>query len=257
MVLLASLLRFIFRTSKLVLYLVFWFFPSMWMVNYHRRKQTAAAEAKADAWAVHIARCLCWVFGIRVKVVGVPARAPTLIAANHLSWLDIIVIHSACSMGFVAKAEIEKWLFFSYIARTGNTIFHRRGSHDSAAGVATVMIERLKGGQRVAIFPEGGIQPGNIEVRVFHARMFRAAVDTGCPVQPVTVRYIAEHGRDDDITFRVGENMLVNIGRILARPGSVAELHFLPVISAEGKPRRLLAETTRIAVVARYSEPVT
>src|SRR5690554_6677801 len=148
---LASILRFIFRTTKLVLYLALWFFPSMWVVNYYRGKQTAAAAAKADAWSVHIARCLCWVFGISVKVEGVPAQAPTLIAANHLSWLDIITIHSACSMGFVAKAEIEKWPLFGYIVRTGNTIFHRRGSHDSAAGVATLMIERLKGGQRVAI----------------------------------------------------------------------------------------------------------
>ncbi len=119
------------------------------------------------------------------------------------------------------------------------------------------MIERLKGGQRVAIFPEGGILPGSSEVRVFHARMFRAAIDADCPVQPVTVRYMAEHGRDDDITFRVDENMLVNIGRVLARPGSVAELHFLPAISAEGQPRRVLAETARTAVADRFSDSAT
>jgi len=253
MALFASFFRFIFRTTKLLLYFALWFFPSMWMVNHYRKGQTRDAKVKADAWAVHIARCLCWVFGIGIRVVGTPAQAPTLIAANHLSWLDIITIHSPCAMGFVAKAEINKWLLFGYIARTGNTIFHRRGSHDSATGVATLMIERLKGGQRVAIFPEGGIQAGNNQVRVFHARMFRAAVDALCPVQPVTVRYMAKHGRDDDITFRVGENMMINIGRILARSGSVAEIHFLPVLDAVDQPRRLLAEASRMAVANRFS----
>ncbi len=116
MALLASIFRFIFRTSKLILYLAFWFFPSMWMVNHYRRSRAVDAKDKADAWAVHVARCWCWVFGIRIKVVGTPAKAPTLIAANHLSWLDIITIHSACAMGFVAKAEIEKWFLFSYMA---------------------------------------------------------------------------------------------------------------------------------------------
>ena len=195
----ASILRFIFRTSKLLLYFALWFFPCMWLVNHYRRSESANAEAKADKWAVHIANSLCWVFGIDIKVLGSVAPAPVLIAANHLSWLDIITIHSACAMGFVAKAEIDNWLLFGFIARTGGTIFHRRGSHDSANGVATLMVERLKQGRRVAIFPEGGIAVGNNQVRVFHARMFKAAVDADCPVQPVMVRYMGKNGRDDDI----------------------------------------------------------
>jgi 1-acyl-sn-glycerol-3-phosphate acyltransferase len=253
MALLVSILRFMFRTTKLLLYFVLWFFPSMWLVSHYRRSESPEAEAKADAWAVHIANCLCWVFGIRIKVVGEVAPAPVLITANHLSWLDIITIHSACAMGFVAKAEIDDWLIFGYIARTGGTIFHRRGSHDSATGVATLMVERLKQGRRVAIFPEGGIEVANNRVRVFHARMFKAAVDAQCPVQPVMVRYMGKNGRDDDITFRKGENMMVNIGRILSRPGTTAEIHFLPVIDAIEQPRRVLAEAARDAVAERFS----
>lgn len=250
---LASILRFIFRTSKLLLYFALWFFPSMWLVNHYRHSKSPKAEAKADRWAVHIANSLCWVFGIKIRKMGDIAPAPTLITANHLSWLDIITIHSPCAMGFVAKAEIDSWLLFGYIARTGGTIFHRRGSHDSATGVATLMVERLKQGRRVAIFPEGGISAANNQVRVFHARMFKAAVDAECPVQPVMVRYMGKNGRDDDITFRKGENMMFNIGRILSRPGTTAEIHFLPVLDASGQPRRLLAEAAKKAVAESFS----
>jgi 1-acyl-sn-glycerol-3-phosphate acyltransferase len=175
-----------------------------------------------------------------------------LLAANHISWLDIIVLHSSCAMGFVGKAEIDSWPLFSYMARTGGTIFHQRGDHDSAAGVSSAMVERLKQGRAVTIFPEGGIKPGSTSVRVFHARLFRAAVEVGCPVQPVRIRYMRNGHRDDDIIFRDNENMMMNIGRMLARPGALAEIHFMPEIDASDQPRRALADAAREAVVKSY-----
>jgi 1-acyl-sn-glycerol-3-phosphate acyltransferase len=192
-----------------------------------------------------------WFFGIRARTTGTPADGPVLIAANHASWLDICALHTDCAMGFVGKAEIEDWPIFRFIARTGGTIFHQRGSHDSAADVTSLMVQRLQQGRRVAIFPEGGILPGT-DIRVFHARMFRAAVDVACPVQPVMVRYLREGQRDDDILFRKDESMLANFARLLARPGAVADVHFLPLIDSTGKPRRELAEAARAAVISSY-----
>jgi len=206
---------------------------------------------KADEVAIRLANNLVWLFGVSIRVSGTPADGPVLIVANHISWLDIIVLHSVRAMSFVGKAEIDQWPVFSYAARTGNTIFHQRGSQDSASDVATVMTQRLQRGQRVTIFPEGGILLGN-SVRRFHARMFRAAVDAQCPVQPVMVRYMRDGRRDDDISFREGETMLVNICRLLARPRAEADVHFLPLIDAVGTPRRVLADTARAAVISLY-----
>jgi 1-acyl-sn-glycerol-3-phosphate acyltransferase len=186
-------------------------------------------------------------------VSGTPADAPVLVAANHISWLDILALDSVCAMSFVGKAEIDQWPVFSYAARTGNTIFHQRGCHSSASDVTTVMTQRLKLGQRVAIFPEGGILAGH-SIRTFHARMFRAAVDAECPVQPVMVRYVNKKVGNGDISFRVGENMMMNMVRVLAHPRSEVEVHFLPVIDATGQPRRTLADAARTAVVSRYED---
>ena len=113
------------------------------------------------------------------------------------------------------------------------------------------MSERLRQGRKVTIFPEGGIKPGS-SVRTFHARLFRSAVDVGCPVQPVMVRYLRKGERDDDISFRKNESMLVNFGRLLARPGVIADVHFLTPIDSVGKPRRELADKARDAVIASY-----
>lgn len=249
--LLASILRFIFRTVLLVLFLVLLFFPFLLLINHYQQRDTKEGWREADATGKRLAVCLLWFFGVRVAIRGTPAEGPVIIAANHISWLDILALHTNVAMVFVAKAEIAQWPVFRFMARTGDTIFHQRGSHDSAADVVSVMLQRLAQGRRVAIFPEGGILPG-VEVRVFHARMFRAAVEAGCPVQPVMVRYIRNGSRDDDILFHEHETMLANFARLLARPGAVGDVHFLPVIESTGKPRRALADAARAAVINSY-----
>jgi 1-acyl-sn-glycerol-3-phosphate acyltransferase len=244
-----SILRFIVRGFLVAGFMLFFLIPWLMRVKYYRRIVTAEGQQKADMIAVSLANRLVWLFGIRVQASGTPAQGAVLFAANHISWLDISVLHSTCGMGFVGKAEINKWPLFGFIARTGGTIFHQRGSHDSAADVSALMAQRLQSGRAVTIFPEGGIKPGS-NVRVFHARMFRPAVDVGCVVQPVMIRYMRDGQRDHDVSFRQGENMLVNYLRQLARPASVAEVHFLGVIDATDQPRRLLAESARAAVIA-------
>ncbi|MGA9573357.1 MAG: 1-acyl-sn-glycerol-3-phosphate acyltransferase [Lysobacterales bacterium] len=248
---LASILRFFFRSLLFIGYLLFLLTPTLMRVNHYRGLGTVDGSRKADAHAVRLANRLAWLFGIRVVVTGQPQSGPVLMAANHISWLDIPVLHSACAMGFVGKAEIESWPVFRNIARTGGTIFHQRGNHDSAAGVNSLMVQRLGEGRAVTIFPEGGIEAG-VPIRIFHARMFKAAVDVGCPVQPVMVRYVRNGHIDTDVAFRVGESMAMNLCRQLARPKSVAEVHFLPVISAVDQPRRVLADGARAAVVGSY-----
>lgn len=248
---LASIPRFIFRSLLLTGFLLFLLIPSLMLVNYHRRRGTREGSVKADQVAVRLSGRLAWLYGLQIKSVGEPQTGAVLLAANHISWLDIPVLHGTCAMGFVSKAEVENWPVFRYIARTGSTIFHQRGNHDSAAGVTSQMVQRLKQGRAVAIFPEGGILPG-APIRVFHARMFRAAVDAGCPVQPVTVRYMRDGRIDEEVAFRVGESMLMNFCRQLARPKSIAEVHFLPAISAVDQPRRFLADSARAAVVSCF-----
>ena len=248
---LASIVRLIFRTIMLIGYLLFVLIPTLFLVNHHRQAGTEEGSRKADLTAIRLARQLAWLFGVRVTLKGTPVNGPVLFAANHISWLDIPTLHSGCAMGFVGKAEIDEWPVFNYIARVGGTIFHQRGCQDSAADVMLAMEQRLQQGRAVAIFPEGGIKPGS-SVRVFHARMFRSAVEVECPVQPVMIRYMSDGRRDDDFSFRPGESMLKNIGRVLARRGVTAEVHYLPAMSAAGKPRRELAEASRAAVISSY-----
>jgi 1-acyl-sn-glycerol-3-phosphate acyltransferase len=206
-----------------------------------------AGQPFAEFLSIWWSQLICRIFGIRRRLSGEFQPGAQLVAANHISWIDIALLHSFAAMGFVAKAEIDSWPLLGTIARAGGSVFHRRGSHDSASGVAAQMINRLRENRRVAIFPEGGILPGD-GVKLFHARLFAAAVEAGVPVQPVMLRYLRDGCRYDDITFLPGENFLVNFIRLLMQKSCVADVHVLPLIETGGKQRRQLAGEAEEAV---------
>lgn len=198
------------------------------------------------------ARTLCRIFGLRSQVSGFFAAGPALIAANHISWLDIQVLHGISPMGFVAKAEIEGVPLAGWVAEFGETVFHRRGSHDSSSTVVGEMTQRLLEGRKVAIFPEGGILPGE-GVKHFHARLFAAAIDNETPVQPVMLRYSCAGRPYTGVNFLPHESFPANFFRLMRQPPCLAHVWVLAPIASAGKQRRELAAETQAAVAAAYA----
>lgn len=197
-------------------------------------------------------RAICYIFGLRIRTNGAYLEGPQLVVANHISWIDIPLLHSQEVMAFVSKAEIAEWPVIGYLAKVGNVLFHQRGSHDSASGVASVMQERLLQGGNLAIFPEGGILPG-AGVKRFHGRLFAAAIESGAPVQPVMIRYLRDGRHDHDMTFLPGEHFVGNFFRLLRQPPCVAEMEILTRVETGGKQRRQVALEAEMAVKAAFS----
>lgn len=200
-------------------------------------------------------RVICFIFGLKTRVHGQFAPAPLLVVANHISWLDIPVLHSTVAMGFVAKAEIRSWPLVGGLAKSGGVVFHQRGDHGSASDVSTAMAERLGEQRNVAIFPEGGILPGE-GVKRFHARLFAAAIESGAPVQAVMVRYLRDGRLFEDMTFLPGEHFVGNFFRLLMQKSCIAEVQVLAPIGSNGKQRRQLAGEAEALVRDAYQSEV-
>jgi 1-acyl-sn-glycerol-3-phosphate acyltransferase len=189
------------------------------------------------------------IFGFRVRRYGTPLRGPTLFVANHVSWLDIELMHSQRTVGFVAKAEISRWPLIGWLAGRAGTIYHHRGNNESLHGVMHQMVERLQGGQAVAVFPEGRTTRGDA-VSTFHARIFQPAVVAEVDVQPVALRYGVGGDAQTTIAFAENESFVANFIRVLGEPGRVAEVHFLEPTRPGADGRRRLADTCRSRIVA-------
>jgi len=190
------------------------------------------------------------VFGIRIRKVGDLVPGGVLYVANHVSWTDIVVMHSQRVMGFVAKREIERWPLVGWLASRGETLYHRRGDPESLGEVTRDMVDRLRMGRAVGVFPEGRTRDGR-EVGPFHARIFMAAVEADAPVQPVALCYGVKGAAQQRVAYGARESFMANLVRLLGAPGCTAEIVFLPPIvphEVEGG-RREIAKIARARII--------
>ncbi|RDS81646.1 1-acyl-sn-glycerol-3-phosphate acyltransferase [Dyella monticola] len=193
------------------------------------------------------------IFGLRSVRVGQPLQDAVLFVANHTSWIDIELLHSQRAACFVAKAEIASWPLVGWLAASGGTIFHRRGSNHSLAAVMQVMVDRMRSGRSVAVFPEGGTGHNGV-LKVFHARIFQAALDAQVPVQPVALRFVRDGRRQIDAGFRENESFMQNVLRMLGGPAMDAEVHFLEPVAASPEGRRRMADLSRERIAAALED---
>lgn len=143
----------------------------------------------ARVFPMHYHRIVCRILGIRLEIRGErPATGPLLIASNHVSWLDIVVLSAVAPVSFIAKREVNGWPFFGSLARLQRTVFVDRDRRHSTGVSRDGMRERLKAGDILVLFPEGTSSDGR-SVLPFKSSFFGAAEYEGVLVQPVTLAY--------------------------------------------------------------------
>lgn len=244
-------LRYALRVPLLLLHVIVAIPLALIVALLPARAATATQEPFSHRLVRWWSTVLLRIFGFRARRYGEALPDPVLFVANHVSWLDITLLHSQRAACFVAKAEIAGWPLVGWLAARAGTIYHRRGSPHSLTTVMQVMVERLRDDRSVAVFPEGGIDhTGSVlHVRVFHARILQAALDAGVPVQPVALRYSRDGRAWQGVTFQRGESFLANFFRLLGEPTLDAEVHFLAPVPNGGDGRRRMAEAARAAIV--------
>ena len=246
--------RYLWRVPLLLLHIVLGIVLCALILSWNKhRVMVDGREPFAHRMIRWWSTALMRIFGLRSVRIGRPLPDPVLFVANHTSWIDIELLHSQRAACFVAKAEIARWPLVGWLAASGGTIFHRRGSNHSLAAVMQAMVERLRGGRSVAVFPEGGTGHNGV-LKVFHARIFQAALDAQVPVQPVALRFARDGKRVVDAGFREGENFMGNLLRMLGEAPLDAEVHFLTAVPAMPDARRRMAELSRERIGAALED---
>lgn len=104
-----------------------------------------------------IAILICKIF-FRIEVKGkeyIPKKGGFILASNHVSYLDPIVLGVACprKLNFMARDDLFYNPLFAWLISSVGAFPVKRNSPDSSA--LKVAISRLKRGKPLVIFPEG------------------------------------------------------------------------------------------------------
>jgi 1-acyl-sn-glycerol-3-phosphate acyltransferase len=204
------------------------------------------------AWAV-----LLRGFGIRVRRHGTPsAPAAALIAANHVSWIDVAVLGRLLDAGFVAKAEVGAWPVIGSLARRYGCLFidrNRRG----AVQDFTARMQAHPACAGLILFPEGTTGDGS-GLLPFRSSLFAAAHPRWPAVQPVTIAYRRRDGSPLSpaerrrVAWIDDDALLPHAFALAASGGVIAEVWFEAPIPATD--RKAAAESCRSAIAARLGE---
>jgi len=221
----------------------------LWTIRVIFPQLTAAQrEVRVQAWAQR----LLHLWGIAVVVRGTPpANGPLLLVANHISWLDIVVIHATRHCRFVSKSDVKHWPVVGALARACNTLFIERESRRDAMRVVHYMAEALRAGDIVAVFPEGTTSDG-VTLLPFHANLLQAAIATDAPVLPVALQFTDQaSGALSLAPCYIGDDTLFgSVWRTLTTPGIAAVVSYGLPEHAAGRDRRTWAHDLQATIEA-------
>ncbi|HET6584269.1 MAG TPA: 1-acyl-sn-glycerol-3-phosphate acyltransferase, partial [Nannocystaceae bacterium] len=189
------------------------------------------------------ARVAMTLAGLRPRVRGRVPEGAAILVANHGGYLDFLICAATmpADVRFVIKGELSRVpMLGKVLQRAGHVFIDRHSAARSLADLEAV-VELLRAGQRVVVFPEGTFSP-EIGMRPFKLGAFRLASETGAPIVPLAIR---------------GSRKALRDGTWLPRPVGIG-VEVLAPIAAEGRDIGdivRLRDRTADAIAEKIDEP--
>lgn len=215
--------------------------------------RTEFGRLTPDACALLVrnwSRQMLAIMGVELVLRGhAPERGPVLLVANHISWLDILVMNAAHPARFVSKADVKHWPVLGALITGAGTLYIERESRRDAMRVVHQMADALKAGDTVAVFPEGTTGDGR-DLLPFHANLIQAAISAHAPVMPVALDFVdGSSGQRSEAPLFIGDaTLLQSIWSTLRAVDLQAVVHHGAPQTVDGRDRRAWAQDLRSAI---------
>ena len=198
---------------------------------------------------------LLGIFQMRLSVIGAEQLedAHYLMAANHISWIDIHVINAFKPHYFVAKSEVASWPIFGWMAKQLGTLFIERGKASSIRKMVLEVSGQLSS-KAICIFPEGTSTDG-LQVAPFKPNLFEAAIVASAPVYVLAIQYFElQTGKKTTAPAFIGDMGLVDsMWNLICSPPICAQISISEKLPAL-KDRKALAELSQSLIAAQLCE---
>jgi 1-acyl-sn-glycerol-3-phosphate acyltransferase len=181
-----------------------------------------------------------------------------LIIANHLSYIDVLILAGKMPMNFVTSVEIKQTKFLGQIALLAGCLFVERRNRQNLSSEIGELTNVLKGGSSVVVFPEATSTDGSSVLR-FRRPLFQAAIDSGVRVLPLCLNYQSVSGesvsiKNRDKIFWYGDMSFgPHLLNLFKEKSIVVQVDVLPIIETqEASEMTALAEISHQAVASAF-----
>jgi 1-acyl-sn-glycerol-3-phosphate acyltransferase len=220
-----------------------------WFTIYFRFPQLSQQQrdARVQVWAMQLLR----IWGIDLEVRGQPVTlGPALLVCNHISWLDILVIHATRHCRFVSKSELRDWPVLGTLATGGGTLYIERAQRKDAMRMVKDMAKSLREGDVLAVFPEGTTGDG-IGMLPFHANLIQSAIEAEAPIQPLALQFVDAKTNEISMAARYidDDTLLDSVWSTLNARGLKAVVNFGELQQSQERDRRTWAYDLREEVM--------
>ena len=150
----------------------------------------SGARRRALGWTLAWAKVTARIFNLKIRVEGDMPHVPGgLIAANHQSCLDILVLASVFRIRFAPKIEMRSWPVIGFLTKCNHPVWIDRSTRGRAKESSDAMARTMREGDWMMVFPEGTVSDGENGLLPFKSTPFQAVIDAGCGMLPVLIVY--------------------------------------------------------------------
>lgn len=114
-----------------------------------------------------------------------------VLIANHPAAFEDIGIPALFPVHSLAKIEVGDWWVVGRISKSAGTLYVHRESKESRRAALQTMIDGVKGGKNIALYPEGGCTGRRLNEHFFIGA-FEVSRQAGVPIVPVFIHYEAQ-----------------------------------------------------------------
>lgn len=208
---------------------------------------TVRDEPSRARWLHRSAQRVARVFPLRLRIEGVPPAYGFLVA-NHLSYLDILVLAACQPCVFVAKRDVRSWPVLGLFARMAGTIFVNRQSRMEVVRTGGEMRRAADNGTLVVLFPEGTSSGGG-QVLPFKSSLLAPLAPENL-VAVAHLKYTLRRGdASREICYWGDMTLFPHLLNALTTEDISATVRF-GAVSAAGLARKALAVRLRDEVLA-------
>jgi 1-acyl-sn-glycerol-3-phosphate acyltransferase len=205
------------------------------------------------AWLHRACRRHLRIFSCTVSVQG-PVPRIGLLVANHLSYLDILVIASITPAVFISKAEVRRWPLLGWLASLGGTVFIQRERRTHVGMVNHEIEAALADGALVVIFPEGTSTNGE-QVLPFRSSLLEPVTRGAHPIAVAHLHYELEAGdARNEVCYWGDHTFFQHAVNLLGKRRVRAQVRF-GTFQRTTTDRKELAPELRQAVLALSPRP--